>query len=352
MAYEVLDKTGAMDPEVNWGKLNRMLSELYGRTGGAEVQSTVTIPSSAGRYNATEDGPAIFIKQVVGDTNTGNEHGVVDQTQFSRSTKAYCSFDAQPAMLGAFSYDHVVGFQSRASVQTSGVVARSVSFASMPTTASGTITALRHIEIANCTGVGAVTTQTALYIPALTKGTTNWNVYALAGRSRMGDGVGIGRDPGPARALDVQSTVSTVIRATTSAAAAAFAVYNRTTLPAAADTGLAGFAMGGLGADGDTNLNSAYFMASSSQAWVEGSAQGTYIDVYTTPNNSGTAAKRARFHETGVFEVVGDTVRISTQKTPASAAATGVKGDVCHDANYIYVCTATNTWKRAALSTW
>ena len=38
--------------------------------------------------------------------------------------------------------------------------------------------------------------------------------------------------------------------------------------------------------------------------------------------------------------------------TPASASATGTAGEIAWDANYIYVCTATDTWKRAALSTW
>lgn len=37
---------------------------------------------------------------------------------------------------------------------------------------------------------------------------------------------------------------------------------------------------------------------------------------------------------------------------PASAGATGTQGDIAWDSSYIYVCTATNTWKRAALSTW
>lgn len=37
---------------------------------------------------------------------------------------------------------------------------------------------------------------------------------------------------------------------------------------------------------------------------------------------------------------------------PASATANGRIGEVRVDANYIYVCTATNTWKRVALSTW
>ena len=39
-------------------------------------------------------------------------------------------------------------------------------------------------------------------------------------------------------------------------------------------------------------------------------------------------------------------------KTPASAGATGTTGTITWDANYIYVCTATNTWKRTAIATW
>ena len=38
--------------------------------------------------------------------------------------------------------------------------------------------------------------------------------------------------------------------------------------------------------------------------------------------------------------------------TPATATAQGAAGHVTWDASYIYVCTATDTWKRAALATW
>lgn len=37
---------------------------------------------------------------------------------------------------------------------------------------------------------------------------------------------------------------------------------------------------------------------------------------------------------------------------PASASADGVKGTIIVDADYIYLCTATNTWKRVAVATW
>lgn len=37
---------------------------------------------------------------------------------------------------------------------------------------------------------------------------------------------------------------------------------------------------------------------------------------------------------------------------PSSASDTGKAGSMAWDDNYVYVCTATDTWKRAALSTW
>lgn len=38
--------------------------------------------------------------------------------------------------------------------------------------------------------------------------------------------------------------------------------------------------------------------------------------------------------------------------TPASAGAAGVAGTITWDSDYIYVCVATNTWKRVAIATW
>jgi len=51
-------------------------------------------------------------------------------------------------------------------------------------------------------------------------------------------------------------------------------------------------------------------------------------------------------------EFGGNRVRITTAKTPSSATDTGTAGDICWDASYVYVCTATDTWKRSAISTW
>jgi hypothetical protein len=39
-------------------------------------------------------------------------------------------------------------------------------------------------------------------------------------------------------------------------------------------------------------------------------------------------------------------------KTPASATAAGIAGTICWDAEWIYICVATNTWKRVAITSW
>ena len=55
---------------------------------------------------------------------------------------------------------------------------------------------------------------------------------------------------------------------------------------------------------------------------------------------------------TEILDIDGDSIRLRQSQTPASATATGTQGQIAWDANYIYVCTATNTWKRVALATW
>jgi len=42
----------------------------------------------------------------------------------------------------------------------------------------------------------------------------------------------------------------------------------------------------------------------------------------------------------------------ASSSAPASASSAGVAGTLAYDSSYLYVCTATDTWQRAALSTW
>lgn len=51
-------------------------------------------------------------------------------------------------------------------------------------------------------------------------------------------------------------------------------------------------------------------------------------------------------------DVNGKILRLRTSKTPATAGATGNAGEICWDSGFLYICTASNTWKRVAIATW
>lgn len=55
---------------------------------------------------------------------------------------------------------------------------------------------------------------------------------------------------------------------------------------------------------------------------------------------------------TAPLDINGNRIRVRTAKTPSSATDTGNAGEICWDSSYVYVCVATNTWKRASLGTW
>lgn len=75
----------------------------------------------------------------------------------------------------------------------------------------------------------------------------------------------------------------------------------------------------------------------------------TYTQALFINSSSGkvgvfTNAPQATLDVNGSFRIAAS--------TPSSSSATGAAGQIAWDANYVYVCTSTNTWKRAALSTW
>lgn len=52
------------------------------------------------------------------------------------------------------------------------------------------------------------------------------------------------------------------------------------------------------------------------------------------------------------LDVNGNTIRIRTPNTPVSSTATGEPGCIRWDANYLYVCVATDTWRRVEHQSW
>ena len=55
---------------------------------------------------------------------------------------------------------------------------------------------------------------------------------------------------------------------------------------------------------------------------------------------------------TEVLDIDGTSIRLRQSLTPSSASDVGAAGQIAWDANYIYVCVATDTWKRVAIGSW
>tara|TARA_R100000234_G_C4987563_1_gene174027 strand:- start:527 stop:1453 length:927 start_codon:yes stop_codon:yes gene_type:complete len=52
------------------------------------------------------------------------------------------------------------------------------------------------------------------------------------------------------------------------------------------------------------------------------------------------------------LDISGSAIRLRNSSTPANASSPGSQGEIRWDANYIYICISTDTWKRVAISTW
>jgi hypothetical protein len=87
-------------------------------------------------------------------------------------------------------------------------------------------------------------------------------------------------------------------------------------------------------------------------------AQGIYVDSTAV---GGTLGQLLRLRNQTVDKfVVGPDGTVTMQgkmvvtngNPPASSSAAGVVGQIAWDSSFIYICIATNTWKRVAIATW
>ena len=65
-------------------------------------------------------------------------------------------------------------------------------------------------------------------------------------------------------------------------------------------------------------------------------------DMFLVYDDSATALKK----------VDRIAVARASASIPASASATGTAGDVAYNSTHVFVCIATDTWKRVAIATW
>lgn len=78
---------------------------------------------------------------------------------------------------------------------------------------------------------------------------------------------------------------------------------------------------------------------------------GGTTSAYPALKRSGTEL-HVRFADDTAYAIIQTKIRLETDAVPSTATDAGSVGDVRYDASNLYVCVATNTWKRAALATW
>lgn len=74
-----------------------------------------------------------------------------------------------------------------------------------------------------------------------------------------------------------------------------------------------------------------------------------------TPNKAGPNDIRELYYHTyKELQRVGGAITAAkpSASAPATASDTGTPGQTAYDADYFYVCVATDTWKRVAIATW
>ena len=84
-----------------------------------------------------------------------------------------------------------------------------------------------------------------------------------------------------------------------------------------------------------------------------GKINNNFNELYTALG-TGTSLTVATVAKTGSFNDLSDKPPTAPALVapPVSSTATGTVGQISWDANYIYICVNTNTWKRVALTTW
>ena len=92
--------------------------------------------------------------------------------------------------------------------------------------------------------------------------------------------------------------------------------------------------------------NATKFAALTGPANIPG-ADGTYV-AWALPNTAGNVGEYLTTDGIGNMKFA----TAVSSSAPSTASSTGQTGRIAFDSSYVYICIATNTWKRVAISTW
>jgi hypothetical protein len=171
--------------------------------------------------DTTDDGgtttAGFSVQRTLSASVDANGHGFKDNTLFTRENRAYNAFDALPTITVG-SADHVVSFQSRPSITSTGTISNVWGYWNEFTIAgAGTVTNAYALYAANPLGGGTITNNYGLYVVAQSAGGYNRAIYTagttasyFGGTIYVTGNVGVGKADGAAltQALDVTGGIA------------------------------------------------------------------------------------------------------------------------------------------------
>jgi hypothetical protein len=99
---------------------------------------------------------------------------------------------------------------------------------------------------------------------------------------------------------------------------------------------------------GKTGFTNPYTLDTSSNSGSLTISVSSAVERFVSLQNTGAGVMSLIVEGT----ITGSNLIVTTSQTPASASATGTTGTIAWDSGFLYVCVATNTWKRVAIATW
>jgi hypothetical protein len=99
-----------------------------------------------------------------------------------------------------------------------------------------------------------------------------------------------------------------------------------------------------------SNINTSFYLRGFSVNTTHANISSTaYVGGNLTVGNVTVTNALTSASVTAANTLTFSNILVGTQATKSNSS-TGTTGQICWDANYIYVCVSTNTWKRVALS--
>ena len=110
-----------------------------------------------------------------------------------------------------------------------------------------------------------------------------------------------------------------------------------------------GFSHNGLGIRYDNNLSQVSFNNANDLYISSGWNSASPFNILLMPSSTGKVGLLTNAPASPV-DINADTVRLRTARTPASAGATGNQGEICWNANYLYVCVGSEHLEKSSFN--